>query len=79
MDTQSINKLALACNQFYLNKYIDLPTISDSEFDKLRSDYEFEGGSISSLIEWDEPEKLVHDSTPGVPKKWKRNTYGKCT
>lgn len=54
MNNESLKKLKLAVNQFYLNKYTDEPIISDEEYDDLVDEYETEyGGSVKDLVEWE--------------------------
>lgn len=67
MDALSLEKLTLACNQFYLAKYLDREQITDKEFDSLRKEFESEGGNIKSLIEWGDIE-LEHTYFEGLSK-----------
>lgn len=66
MNGELINKLKLACNQFYLSKYLDQPVISDKEFDTLRSEWEsLSGKSVKTLVEWES--KLTIENLPEEP------------
>jgi len=53
METTLVEKLKLACNQFYLGKDLDKGLMSDKEFDELRKVYESENGSVKNLVDWD--------------------------
>lgn len=53
MDATLVEKLKLACNQFYLGKDLDKGLMSDKEFDELRKIYESENGSVKNLVDWD--------------------------
>lgn len=54
MNANLIEKLKLAANQFYMNKYLDQPLMEDKEFDQLREQYESEvGQSVKVLVEWE--------------------------
>lgn len=61
MNTNNIEKLKVAVNQFYLGKYLDQPTLDDKIYDELVAEYELENGknSTKNLIEF--PEGLVRE------------------
>lgn len=51
----NLEKLKIAVNKFYLNKYQDKLTISDKEYDDLKNQFESETGkSVKTLIEWED-------------------------
>lgn len=69
MDQNLVDKLRIHANQFYLNKYMDHPTISDSEYDKLVVMYESEGNSVKDLIEFEDRRKLKNEIKIGLNKE----------
>lgn len=69
MDSIKIEKLRIAANQFYLNKYMDHSIMEDAEYDPLRDEYETEGGSIFDLVEWEDDMKRTHTPLPKVEKE----------
>lgn len=69
MDSIKIEKLRIAANQFYLNKYMDHPIMEDTEYDPLKDEYETEGGSIFDLVEWEDDMKRTHTPLPKVDKE----------
>lgn len=64
MENTQLEKLRIAANQFYLNKYMDQPLMEDSEYDSLVIEYESETGqSIKDLVEW-EPGSISVENEP---------------
>ena len=61
-------KLRIAVNQFYLNKYLDQPLISDKEYDELIKVYESNGSSVKDLVEWDSELKFENEPIEGLNK-----------
>lgn len=56
--------LLMALEQFYLNKHMDKPLISDEEFDSLQKEWEeTEGSSVKSLINWDAVEPTYRNES----------------
>lgn len=68
MNSEAMRRLRVACNQFYLNKCMDQPLMSDYEFDELRSQYESEYGSIRTLVDWDSDLRLLNEPMAGLSK-----------
>lgn len=69
MNSELIEKLRIAANQFYLNRYQDRPLMEDIEYDRLVLDYEAEGGSVKDLVEWDQAEKIKNDLPISLDKE----------
>lgn len=69
MDSSKIEKLRIAANQFYLNKYMDLPEMDDADYDPLKDEYTAEGGSVFDLVEWEDDMKRPHKPLPKVEKE----------
>lgn len=66
MNEVLISKLKTACNQFYMNKEMDKPLMSDNEFDELRKQYESEyKKSVKELVDWES--ELSIDNDPEKP------------
>lgn len=68
MNSETIKRLKVACNQFYLNKCMDQPLMSDYEFDQLRNQYESEYGTIKQLVDWDSDLRLLNEPMAGLSK-----------
>lgn len=69
MNSEKLERLKVAANQFYLNKYTDLPTMSDAEYDSLSNEYASEGGSVYDLVEWENDLKRPNKPLPKVEKE----------
>jgi DNA ligase (NAD+) len=63
-----MEKLRIAVNQFYLNKYLDQPLMSDEEFDILRKEYESIDKSVKDLVEWDSEIRFENEPIEGLSK-----------
>lgn len=68
METTIIERLKIAANQFYLNKYLDQPTMTDEEYDALVRQYEAEGGSVKELVEWEKGVRVQNTLPIGLSK-----------
>ena len=56
MNTNKLEQLKVAVNQFYLGKYMDQTLLDDKSYDELVAEYELENGknSAKNLIEFPE-------------------------
>lgn len=68
MNPELKEKLRISANQFYLNKYMEYPLITDKEYDQLETMYEAEGGSVKDLIEWDSDLTFLNEPMEGLDK-----------
>jgi NAD-dependent DNA ligase len=68
MDSSKIEKLRIAADKFYLNKYPEVPEISDKEYDALEAEYAAEGGSVKSLVSWEKGTKVENKLPIGLNK-----------
>lgn len=69
MKPEEVDQLKIAVNQFYLSKYLDLPKMSDFNYDSLVSEFESEfGTSVKSLIEWDDQMKFENRNPVSLSK-----------
>lgn len=67
----NLEKLTIAANQFYLNKYIDKAApISDLEYDQLAEWFESTnpGSSVKDLVEWESDLTFKNSDTSGFSK-----------
>lgn len=69
MNSELIENLRIAANQFYLNKYQEVPLMDDIEYDNLVSEYETEGRSVKDLVEWDQAEKVKNELPISLDKE----------
>lgn len=68
MNSEKLEQLRIAVNQFYLSKYLELPLMEDIEFDTLRKEYESEGRSVKELVEWDSELRLINEPCAELDK-----------
>lgn len=70
MNSENLNRLRIAVNQFYLNKYMDLPLMEDAEYDSLAEQYESEtNNSVKELIEFEKKMRQKNEIKIGLDKE----------